>query len=882
MKKYSHETKNRIISITLAFLLILATIYTVPLKGGVNAAAGPGTATLTGTTWYLSSETGGTCEFSLRVEEGEQRLYFDDPNGNEYVVIQPGYTLYVEYDSSLVIEAGNTTNVNITVVDDSDATINGNNTGDISFVEIASIPELTIAGTNTGSILSGDGVLYISSGGTLNVPGTFTNSCEVRNSGTIAATNIDINSVTVDDLINYSGSKLRVSNSFVWDDRDSDTLNSVVEATSPNATIRSSGVDFTLSYNGITKSLSGNVDGTAGDLVKKDIMLTIGTFPTIYAGTEYNLLDKVIVSEDDYDGEIQTKYYYNGGFTEYTEGIPNTYGYWEVEFTAPETEKFHGAVASTSYHIDLLDMPDNPITMSGVKNGVYVKDSITFTPKSGYLIDTSEPDSTFSEKAVFSLANLEYKGSSYGSYFNDDMNFTLKRKSDGAETDSGNWIDCFPELEDLIIDPDKPVIGENPIVDGEPKAIVLGDDVAAEKVEFTVTDAYLDKVVSTDKTYTEENGGIVKNISVDDLTAGSLNDNSSCVVTFTAKEGEPQNCSFTAYDKAGNEKSFRFKLTHPKDLEKEEEEEEEVVLSDSNLSVSLSDKLVGVDYAPTVKTDSDGDVIIVYKKKGTADGTFTEDKPTEPGTYVVRAIVKKTDKYKEAVAEDEFNISYLDAPKDAYSIVGTKGKNDYYISDVTLKAKEGFKISRWLRGTYTDSVLYTEGIGSVCLRRDSDGALTAPIDVTEKLKIDKDKPHLSSFGIDENGETVDLNKTVYADELTFSIFDEHLTSVMVNGKPQKLVKNEAEIELEAGSGEEVIEIIATDEAGNEYSLSVTLCPQWMKDMTIPSGRLVLLVSGQAYNLGSGKWKIEGDDTIYNGGGSIYISTPGEYTFTKID
>ena len=198
MKKYSHETKNRIISITLAFLLILATIYTVPLKGGVNAAAGPGTATLTGTTWYLSSETGGTCEFSLRVEEGEQRLYFDDPNGNEYVVIQPGYTLYVEYDSSLVIEAGNTTNVNITVVDDSDATINGNNTGDISFVEIASIPELTIAGTNTGSILSGDGVLYISSGGTLNVPGTFTNSCEVRNSGTIAATNIDINSVTVD------------------------------------------------------------------------------------------------------------------------------------------------------------------------------------------------------------------------------------------------------------------------------------------------------------------------------------------------------------------------------------------------------------------------------------------------------------------------------------------------------------------------------------------------------------------------------------------------------------------------------------------------------------------------------------------------------------
>lgn len=865
MKKYSHETKNRIISITLAFLLILATIYTVPLKGGVNAAA-----VATGDTLTCSMQGSSTgIYYMVSTDTGINVQWNAVPPDDAGSIDMPANSnLVMEQATSMTVKG----NVSLGSVD-----LKGG-AGSVALFNIYSGYSARIgtvgSSTGVGGRIQNEGTLYVNnfSTNTLDSSGVY-----VSNYGTVEASTISLYQGSFDS---GSDAVYKASTSFYKDNFD---LAGTVIATSADTVIKSDGGDFTLSYNGITKSISGNVDGTAGDLVKKDIMLTIGTFPTIYAGTEYNLLDKVIVSEDDYDGEIQTKYYYNGGFAEYTEGIPNTYGYWEVEFTAPATERFHGAVASTSYHIDLLDMPDNPITMSGVKNGVYVKDSITFTAKSGYLIDTSEPDSTFSEKAVFSLANLEDKGSSYGSYFNDDMYFTLKRKSDGAETDSGYWIDCFPELEDLIIDPDKPVIDENPIVDGEPKAIVLGDDVAAEKIEFTVTDAYLDKVVSTDKTYTEENGGIVKNISVDDLTAGSLNENSSCVVTFTAKEGEPKNCSFTAYDKAGNEKSFRFKLTHPKDLEKEEEEEEEkVVLSDSNLSVSLSDKLVGVDYAPTVKTDSDGDVIIVYKKKGTADGTFTEDKPTEPGAYVVRAIVKKTDKYKEAVAEDEFNLSYLDAPKDAYSIVGTKGKNDYYISDVTLKAKEGFKISRWLRGTYTDSVLYTEGIGSVCLRRDSDGALTAPIDVTEKLKIDKDKPHLSSFGIDENGKTVDLNKTVYADELTFSIFDEHLTSVMVNGKPQKLVKNEAEIELEAGSGEEIIEIIATDEAGNEYSLSITLCPQWMKDMTIPSGRLVSLVSGQAYNLGSGKWKIEGDSTIYNGGGSIYISTPGEYTFTKID
>lgn len=41
-----------------------------------------------------------------------------------------------------------------------------------------------------------------------------------------------------------------------------------------------------------------------------------------------------------------------------------------------------------------------------------------------------------------------------------------------------------------------------------------------------------------------------------------------------------------------------------------------------------------------------------------------------------------------------------------------------------------------------------------------------------------------------------------------------------------------------------------------------------------------LASGQAYKLGSGSWKVSGDNTVYSGNTSFYVTSSGAYTFEK--
>ena len=39
-------------------------------------------------------------------------------------------------------------------------------------------------------------------------------------------------------------------------------------------------------------------------------------------------------------------------------------------------------------------------------------------------------------------------------------------------------------------------------------------------------------------------------------------------------------------------------------------------------------------------------------------------------------------------------------------------------------------------------------------------------------------------------------------------------------------------------------------------------------------------AGVAYQLDSGRWKVKGDATIYEGGNTFYVTTDGEYEFEK--
>ena len=76
-------------------------------------------------------------------------------------------------------------------------------------------------------------------------------------------------------------------------------------------------------------------------------------------------------------------------------------------------------------------------------------------------------------------------------------------------------------------------------------------------------------------------------------------------------------------------------------------------------SIDISDVTEGTDYDPILTTDSDGKALafMEFKKQGEADSAYTRTKPTEPGSYVVRATVPETDKYEKIVCTASYAIN---------------------------------------------------------------------------------------------------------------------------------------------------------------------------------------------------------------------------------
>ena len=79
--------------------------------------------------------------------------------------------------------------------------------------------------------------------------------------------------------------------------------------------------------------------------------------------------------------------------------------------------------------------------------------------------------------------------------------------------------------------------------------------------------------------------------------------------------------------------------------------------------------------------------------------------------------------------------------------------------------------------------------------------------------------------------------------------------------------------------------MATDKAGNSYTFTIELSPQWMSNNVMPVGRKVKLKSSIAYSFeGGSSWMVETADTkdatVYKGGMKFYVKADKEYTFSK--
>ena len=314
---------------------------------------------------------------------------------------------------------------------------------------------------------------------------------------------------------------------------------------------------------------------------------------------------------------------------------------------------------------------------------------------------------------------------------------------------------------------------------------------------------------------------------------------------------------------------FRYKET---DEKKVSAATKVIVKGEGVASVEQGDVNYGTKPDPKAETSTNTEktAVIEYKEASSDDTAYSQTVPTAVGNYTVRATFAETEAYGEAVATTDFSIRYLETPEPPYTLVGTKGENGYYTSNVVVKPAKGYMISTELNGTYVESLtIQNSQSGTVFYLRNASGERTGALRL-ETIKIKKQTPKLSL----ENG------KTYYGDSQKLVIQDDYLSQVYVNGVLQNLDGTEFVMQLGSNNGKKKYEITAVDVAGNKKTILVTVAAAWMKTGIIPEGVLVNLETGNGYKLGNGNWKVAGDSTSYSGGTEFYVKKDGSYTFGK--
>ena len=314
---------------------------------------------------------------------------------------------------------------------------------------------------------------------------------------------------------------------------------------------------------------------------------------------------------------------------------------------------------------------------------------------------------------------------------------------------------------------------------------------------------------------------------------------------------------------------FRYKET---DEKKVSAATKVIVKGEGVASVEQGDVNYGTKPDPKAETSTNTEktAVIEYKEASSDDTAYSQTVPTAVGNYTVRATFAETEAYGEAVATTDFSIRYLETQEPPYTLVGTKGENGYYTSNVVVKPAKGYMISTELNGTYVESLtIQNSQSGTVFYLRNASGERTGALRL-ETIKIKKQTPKLSL----ENG------KTYYGDSQKLVIQDDYLSQVYVNGVLQNLDGTEFVLQLGSNNGKKKYEITAVDVAGNKKTILVTVAAAWMKTGIIPEGVLVNLETGNGYKLGNGNWKVAGDSTSYSGGTEFYVKKDGSYTFGK--
>ena len=290
--------------------------------------------------------------------------------------------------------------------------------------------------------------------------------------------------------------------------------------------------------------------------------------------------------------------------------------------------------------------------------------------------------------------------------------------------------------------------------------------------------------------------------------------------------------------------------------------------------VSVADICLGNTPQVVVASPTNGieHVTIQFKKKDAPDSAYSAAKPDDVGTYTVRAIFAQTEYYQEVIATNDFTVNYLNQPEHPYQVNGTKGKNNYYVSLVTILPAKGFLISDSRNGIYKNQLELMQSVTgyTIYLKKGDTGEITSPIGIPT-IKIDRKAPVILNA---ESG------STIFKDELEVIVQDENLSQVLVNNKEVSIKDGKAVLNLSSNQGKENYEIVSMDSAGNVTRVDFALAASWMKSMIIPIGQKVHLYADSPYKLGGGNWMLAGDSTTYAGNSTFYVGSDGDYSFSK--
>lgn len=264
--------------------------------------------------------------------------------------------------------------------------------------------------------------------------------------------------------------------------------------------------------------------------------------------------------------------------------------------------------------------------------------------------------------------------------------------------------------------------------------------------------------------------------------------------------------------------------------------------------------------------------------KNTITGkVYTDELPEEQGHYMVRLTGPADGFYKAVDRNSFFDINYLEKPEEKAALVGTSINQGWYVSDVTVKAPKGYKISTSLAGNYVKEMPYKESIKMLYYKRDTDGATTDGIKFNANVKIDKEKPSIKST----EGKTPKNGGTVYSNGLTFTIYDEYLKEVILDDDDQLEIKDHScIINIPADKKSRDVKVIAYDEAGNTYELMFTMLPAWREFNTVPRGEDVYLEEGLEYKFdkeAGDDWILKDDSTVYSAG-TFFVKKSTDYNF----